>query len=193
MSASPKIASARPLAGEGEALAVPQCPRGIGTVVRTPGDASLIAGVAIESGKIWPDDRGFFTEIARFGDGSWVDGFGPKSQVSAALSYPGTIKAVHFHRRQTDLWAPLCGHLQVALFDLRVSSPSFGRVNTLYIGEWQPWRLRIPPGVGHGYKVLSAAPAVLVYAADRHYDPGDEGRIPFDDPGLNYDWETQHR
>ncbi|HWG36081.1 MAG TPA: dTDP-4-dehydrorhamnose 3,5-epimerase family protein [Terriglobales bacterium] len=188
-----KPAGVRTLAGEGAELAVPQCERGIGAVVRAPADPNLIAGVLVEVGKIWPDDRGFFTEIARFGDSAAIEGFGAQSQISAALSFPGTIKAVHYHRRQTDLWAPLCGHLQVALFDLRVASPTFGRVNTLWIGEWQPWRLRIPPGVGHGYKVLAAAAAVLVYAADRHYDPGDEGRIPYDDPGLNYDWETQHK
>jgi dTDP-4-dehydrorhamnose 3,5-epimerase len=34
---------------------------------------------------------------------------------------------------------------------------------------------------------------MLVYVTDRHYDPSDEGRIPHDEPGIHYDWETQHK
>ena len=28
---------------------------------------------------------------------------------------------------------------------------------------------------------------------DRFYNPDDEGRIPYNDPRLSYDWETQHK
>ena len=56
------------------------------------------------------------------------------TQVSAALSYPGTIKAFHFHQHQTDLWVPMQGMFQVALVDLRPESPTFGVKNTLYAG-----------------------------------------------------------
>jgi dTDP-4-dehydrorhamnose 3,5-epimerase len=41
--------------------------------------------------------------------------------------------------------------------------------------------------------VLGAGPSLLVYATDRFYNPSDEGRIPYDDPRLNYDWELQHK
>jgi len=41
------------------------------------------------------------------------------TQVSAALSYPGTIKAFHYHLDQTDLWVPASGMFQVTLVDLR--------------------------------------------------------------------------
>jgi len=34
---------------------------------------------------------------------------------------------------------------------------------------------------------------VLIYATDRFYNPADEGRLPWDHPGINYDWETQHK
>jgi dTDP-4-dehydrorhamnose 3,5-epimerase len=47
--------------------------------------------------------------------------------------------------------------------------------------------------VAHGYKVFGEQPAMLVYVTDRNYDPSDEGRIPYDDPGIHYDWETQHK
>ncbi len=115
------------------------------------------------------------------------------TQVSVALSYPGTIKAFHYHQRQTDLWVPVAGMLQVALVDLRTDSRTYGRRNTLYIGILRPWQLLIPPGVAHGYKVVGDAPAVLSYMTDRFYDPSDEGRIPYNHSGIQYDWETQYK
>lgn len=175
------------------AIATPTCEPGIGSIIRTPADAALIAGVIVRPFDLWPDDRGYFLEVARLGQGLSA-GFPPEStQVSAALSYPGIIKAFHFHRRQTDLWVPAAGALQVALVDLRPDSPTFGRKNTLYIGTLKPWQLLIPPGVGHGYKVVGGEPALLTYVTNCHYDPQDEGRIPYNDPSIAYDWELQHK
>lgn len=83
--------------------------------------------------------------------------------------------------------------LQVALIDLRSDSHTFGARNTLYLGALRPWQVLIPPGVGHGYKVIGDSPAVLVYVTDHFYNPSDEGRIPYNDPRINYDWETQRK
>ena len=83
--------------------------------------------------------------------------------------------------------------LQVALVDLRVDSPTYGARNTLYCGALRPWQILIPPGIAHGYKVIGTEPALLVYVTDRFYDASDEGRIAYNEPGINYDWETQHK
>jgi dTDP-4-dehydrorhamnose 3,5-epimerase len=174
-------------------LETPSCEKGIGKVIVAHDSKDLIAGVRCYPYPVWPDDRGYFLEVARVGQGL-TEAF-PKdsTQISAALSYPGTIKAFHFHRRQTDCWIPLEGMLQVALVDLRPQSPSFGARNTFYLGALRRWQLLIPPGVAHGYKIIGTTPALLVYITDRFYDPQDEGRIPYDDPMIQYDWETQHK
>jgi dTDP-4-dehydrorhamnose 3,5-epimerase len=174
-------------------LVTPDCEKGIGKVIVTPDSKDLIAGVAIHAYPVWPDDRGYFLEVARLGVGFTQHFPKETTQVSAALSYPGTIKAFHFHRKQTDCWVPVEGMLQVALVDLRPQSSTFGVRNTVYVGTLVRWQLLIPPGVGHGYKVIGTAPALLVYLTDRFYDPQDEGRIPYDDPKIRYDWETQHK
>lgn len=183
----------RALSEDGSLAIRPRARQDLGSVITSAQSPQRIAGVEIEAGVLWPDDRGCFAELFRLGATELTAGFAETVQVSAAVSFPGTIKAIHFHRRQTDVWAPVQGSFQVALFDLRPQSPTFGDVNTVYIGEWRPWRLRIPPGVGHGYKVLGETAGLLVYATDRYYDPSDEGRIPWDDPDLNYDWETQKK
>ncbi|MGE5644779.1 MAG: dTDP-4-dehydrorhamnose 3,5-epimerase family protein [Acidobacteriota bacterium] len=174
-------------------LAPPDCPHGIGKVIQGPDSAELIEGVRVRPYVLWPDDRGYFLEVLRAGQDLVADFPPAETQVSAALSYPGTIKAFHFHRHQTDCWTPAAGMLQVALADLRRHSPTFGRKNTLYVGALRPWQITIPPGVAHGYKVIGSGPALLVYATSRFYDPADEGRIPHDDPKINYDWETQYK
>jgi dTDP-4-dehydrorhamnose 3,5-epimerase len=172
---------------------IPSLDKGIGKVILVPESSDLIDGVRISPFSLWPDDRGYFLEIFRFGKGL-VEAYPAEStQVSAALSYPGTIKAFHFHRFQTDVWVPVQGMFQVALVDLRRDSPTWGLKNTIYVGSLRPWQLLIPPGVGHGYKVVGTDPAMLVYATDRFYNPSDEGRIPYDNPGIRYDWEIQHK
>lgn len=188
------IAAGRPLASfEGLELAVPECARGLGSVILDPPSADLIEGVRVEPFPIYPDDRGYFLEVQRLGRGL-TEVFPPEStQVSAALNYPDTIKAFHYHLRQTDCWIPASGMFQVALADLRSGSRTFGRRNTLYVGRLRPWRILIPPGVAHGYKIIGGQEALLVYLTDRFYDPRDEGRIAYNDDSINYDWEIQHK
>ena len=189
-----ETAAARRLASHGDLeLAVPQNAKGIGAVILSPESPELIAGVGVQPFSVWPDDRGYFLEVQRLGRGLPAD-FPPETtQISAALNYAGTIKAFHYHLRQTDCWTPVKGLFQFALADLRVGSPTFGKRNTFYVGALRPWHVLIPPGVAHGYKVVGGDEAMLVYLTDRFYDPKDEGRIPFDDPGIAYDWETQKK
>ena len=174
-------------------IALPQSEKGIGVVITSPDSAQLISGVRIAPLVVWPDDRGLFLEVQRLGHGLAAAFPAASTQVSAALNYPGTIKAFHYHRRQTDCWTPVTGMLQVALVDLREGSATFGARNTIYTGAVRPWQVLIPPGVAHGYKVLGTEPALLVYLTDRFYDPADEGRIAYNDPHIAYDWETQHK
>ncbi len=177
----------------GVSISVPACEPGIGKVILSPTSSDLIADVQVNPFAVWPDDRGYFLEVARLTQGLVTD-FPPAStQVSAALNYPGIIKAFHYHKFQTDFWVPGAGLLQVALVDLRQESPTFGVKNTLYVGALRPWQILIPPGVAHGYKVIGEQPSVLIYITNRTYDPQDEGRIAYNDGAIAYDWELQHK
>ena len=41
--------------------------------------------------------------------------------------------------------------------------------------------------------IQRAEPMQLLYMNDRHYNPADELRRPYNDPNVAYDWETQHK
>lgn len=174
-------------------LAYPENRKGLGSVILSPESPELIEGVRVQPFPVYPDDRGYFLEIQRIGRGLPAGFPAETTQISAALNFAGTIKAFHYHLCQTDCWTPVKGMLQVALADLRVGSPTFGKRNTLYVGALRPWHVLIPPGVAHGYKVIGNDEALLVYLTDRVYNPKDEGRLPWDDSGIAYDWETQKK
>jgi dTDP-4-dehydrorhamnose 3,5-epimerase len=174
-------------------LALPACEKGLGSIIGAPGSKDLIQGVRVQALPVYPDDRGYFMEVQRIGHGLAADFPPATSQIAAAMNYAGAVKAFHYHLHQTDCWTPVKGLLQVALADLRVSSPTYGHRNTLYMGPMRAWQLLIPPGVAHGYKVIGHEDALLVYMTDRFYNPQDEGRIPYNHPSINYDWETQRK
>ena len=172
---------------------LPVCQKGVGAVITAAPSDRLIEGIRIEPIALWPDDRGHFMEVLRVGHGLAADFPAATSQVSATVTYPGIVKAFHYHLRQSDCWTVVKGMLQVGLVDLRRGSPTFGERNTIYVGEKRPWQVLIPPGVAHGYKVIGQEAAVCVYVTSRFYDPGDECRIAFDDARLAYDWDTQFK
>ncbi|MDR7246578.1 dTDP-4-dehydrorhamnose 3,5-epimerase family protein [Priestia megaterium] len=137
------------------------------------------------------DDRGFFAEVLRDDDGL-LSNFG---QISWSTSYPGVIKAFHYHEEQDDIWFFPSGNAQVVLYDLRENSSTKGRTNVYYMGEHNPLILLIPKGVAHGYRVLGEKPATIIYCTTKSYNPiqPDEKRISWNDKEINFDWETKYR
>ena len=140
-----------------------------------------IEGVVLKELVTHEDDRGFFRELIRETD-EFFDRFG---QWSHSFMYPGTAKAWHIHRRQTDYWYVI-GALKVALYDSRDDSPTKGQLVDFLMGDGHATCLKIPPGVAHGCRALERTH--LLYITTRIYDPDDEGRIPYDDPSIGYDW-----
>lgn len=137
------------------------------------------------------DDRGFLAELVRDDEGL-LSRFG---QATLSVSYPGVIKAFHYHEKQDDLWFFPSGNAQVVLHDLRESSETKGETDVYYMGEHNPMVLLIPKGVAHGYRVLGQTPATILYLTTESYDPDhpDEKRIPWDDETIDFDWGTKFR
>jgi dTDP-4-dehydrorhamnose 3,5-epimerase len=149
----------------------------------------MIQGVACKPLKVLSDDRGSFMEVVREDD-PFFTRFG---QSNFSVTYPGVVKAWHWHRRQDDLWFVVSGMAQVGLHDLRDDSPTRGQTQVLYLGEFNRGLLYIPAGVAHGYRVLGPQPMGLIYYTTHTYDPEDELRLPWNDPSIGFDWTTQNR
>lgn len=150
-----------------------------------------IQGVRIKKLERFADDRGFFQEILRDDDGL-LNRFG---QASMSKTYPGVIKAFHYHERQDDLWFFPVGNAQAVLYDLREDSSTKGKTQIVYMGEDNPLLLLIPRGVAHGYRTLGDKPTFIIYFTTESYDRSDpdEKRLPYDDPLIGFDWSTKMR
>ncbi len=148
-----------------------------------------IQGVVVKELVRHCDERGYLVEILRDDDGL-LSRFG---QSTYTLTYPGVIKAFHWHRFQDDLWFIAQGEARVVLHDLRDDSPTRGVTQVIYAGEHRPLLILIPAGVAHGYQVLGDRPLGLFYHTTRSYDPKrpDEERIPYDDPSIGFDWGSR--
>ncbi|MBW1672186.1 MAG: dTDP-4-dehydrorhamnose 3,5-epimerase family protein [Deltaproteobacteria bacterium] len=148
----------------------------------------MIEGVVLKELVTHADDRGFFREIIRATDGSFVESFG---QWSHSLMFDGVIKAWHYHRIQTDWWYVATGVLRVGLYDLREDSPTFKETMDFYMGDLQPAKvIKIPPGIAHGCKTIQG-PVNLFYFTSHVYNPADEIRLPYDDPQIDFDWTAR--
>ena len=77
---------------------------------------NLIDGVKVKRLVVHADERGRLMEILRSDD----EVFQQFGQVYITTAYPGTIKAWHYHKKQTDNFVCVQGMMKVVLFDPRV-------------------------------------------------------------------------
>ncbi|WHY95325.1 dTDP-4-dehydrorhamnose 3,5-epimerase family protein [Peribacillus simplex] len=152
----------------------------------------MIEGVMVKKLVKHCDDRGFFAELVRDDEPELLSRFG---QASCSMSYPGVIKAFHYHEKQDDLWFFPSGNAQVVLYDLREGSSTKGETDVYYMGEENPIMLLIPKGVAHGYRVLGQKPATILYFTTESYNPinPDEKRINWDDSEIGFSWDTENK
>jgi len=145
----------------------------------------MISQVAVKKLGRHPDERGYFEEIIRVTDDFFKEGFG---QLSHSFMVAGVVKAWHIHKTQIDWWFCTTGKIKAALYDNRQDSPTYKELNEFILGD-EPNNivLKIPAGVAHGMKVLEG-PCHFVYATSKVYNPEEEGRIPYADTEIGYDW-----
>jgi dTDP-4-dehydrorhamnose 3,5-epimerase len=79
------------------------------------------------------------------------------------------------------------------LLDVRAESRSVNVRRRLVLGDGTSRLVRIPPGVAHGVRNVSAARGRIIYFVDTHFSPApdqcDEGRLPWDFAGAEI-WDV---
>ena len=87
-------------------------------------ESTEIDGVVITKLAAFSDSRGWFAESFRT---DWVpDVSWEELQCNRSESRAGTLRGLHFHRKQVDYWHCVAGRIRVGLYDLRRSSPTYG-------------------------------------------------------------------
>jgi len=151
----------------------------------------MIDGAKITPLRAVPDERGRLMEMFR-ADEPDFEKFG---QVYLTTGYPGVVKAWHYHKKQTDNFICVQGMMKVVLYDPREGSPTRGQVQEVFMGAWNPVRLRIPAGVYHGFKCISTGEAMIINVPTEPYNrkEPDEFRLPAHTSEIPYDWSRQDK
>jgi dTDP-4-dehydrorhamnose 3,5-epimerase len=146
----------------------------------------LIEGVKSRTLRVIPDDRGWLMEILRADDPELFTRFG---QVYVSATYPGVVKAWHYHERQVDNFACITGMVKLVLIDTRPGSPTEGTVNEFWIGAQNPMVVQVPNLVYHGWKNIGQEVALVLNVPTEPYRYGDPDEYRIEPHGtLPYDW-----
>jgi dTDP-4-dehydrorhamnose 3,5-epimerase len=154
-------------------------------VTQTPLDGLVVINI-----DHFQDERGFFIESWHkrdFAEAGLPDQF---VQDSHSRSRYGVLRGLHYQ----DMRAPLAklvrctvGKILDVAIDLRISSPTFGRVFTVELTAENRTQLFVPVGFAHGFATLSDFCEVQ-YKQTGYYQPSCEAGIAWNDPDLGIDW-----
>ena len=88
-----------------------------------PSPPMRIDGVKTKRLRLIPDERGWLMEILRSDDPEFFQKFG---QAYVSATYPGAVKAWHYHKHQIDNFACIAGMVKLVLVDTREDSATKG-------------------------------------------------------------------
>ncbi|CAI1765631.1 TPA: dTDP-4-dehydrorhamnose 3,5-epimerase [Serratia fonticola] len=149
-----------------------------------------IHGVKIIQPKVFGDARGFFLETfekKRYQEMLDIDlDF---VQDNHSRSSYGVLRGLHFQKvnPQGKLVRVVRGEVFDVVVDIRPDSPTFGTWEGVILSEENKTQFWIPPGLAHGFVVLSDT-ADFEYKCTDYYNPAEEGCLLWNDPAVGIEW-----
>lgn len=150
-----------------------------------------IEGVLILEPRVFGDARGFFMES--FNAKTFNELVGHEVnfvQDNHSRSAKGVLRGLHFQKAphaQGKLVRVTAGAVFDVAVDIRKDSPTFGRWVGVELSADNHRQFWIPPGLAHGFLVLSDS-ADFLYKTTDYYAPQAEGALRWDDPDLAITW-----
>ena len=153
---------------------------------------TAIADVLLIEPKVFGDDRGFFFESFNqraFREASGLSG--EFVQDNHSKSAKSVLRGLHYQIRQPQgkLVRVVAGEVFDVAVDIRRSSPTFGKWVGQVLSAENKAQLWIPPGLAHGFVVLSDS-AEFLYKTTDYWAPEHERCIRWDDADLGIQWPT---
>ena len=149
-----------------------------------------IPDVLIIEPKVFGDTRGFFMESfnAKAFDAA-VGRHVEFVQDNHSRSTKGVLRGLHYQMQQPQgkLVRVARGAVFDVAVDIRKDSPTYGRWVGATLTEDNHRQLWVPPGLAHGFLVLSES-ADFLYKTTDYYSPEHERCIRWDDPQLAISW-----
>ena len=150
-----------------------------------------IEGVLILEPRVFGDARGFFMESFNAqGFNALVGHEVNFVQDNHSRSAKGVLRGLHFQKAphaQGKLVRVTAGAVFDVAVDIRKDSPTFGCWVGVELSADNHRQFWIPPGLAHGFLVLSES-ADFLYKTTDYYAPLAEGALRWDDPDLAITW-----
>lgn len=149
-----------------------------------------VAGAVIIEPKVFGDERGFFLETFQAERYKELAGIELDFvQDNHSRSSKNVLRGLHFQktRPQGKLVRVVRGEVFDVAVDIRKESPTYGKWAGVYLTEENKRQFWVPPGLAHGFVVLSDA-ADFEYKCTDYYDPGDEGCLIWNDLTVAIEW-----
>ncbi|MDB3952128.1 dTDP-4-dehydrorhamnose 3,5-epimerase [Gammaproteobacteria bacterium] len=153
-----------------------------------------IEGAFVIEPEVFSDERGFFMETWNKKNFSKIIGSNfDFVQDNYSFSYKNILRGLHYQldNPQGKLVRVSHGSVIDVAVDLRKSSATFGKYESIILSGENRKQFWIPEGCAHGFLVLSETTSFLYKTTDC-YVPGDEYTIRFDDKDLKIDWTVAH-
>ncbi|MCC6813093.1 MAG: dTDP-4-dehydrorhamnose 3,5-epimerase, partial [Rubrivivax sp.] len=151
---------------------------------------TALAGVLVLEPRVFGDDRGFFMESYNRRSFAQATGLDIDFvQDNHSRSRKGVLRGLHYQLRQPQgkLVRVTHGAVFDVAVDIRRGSPTFGRWVGVELSADNHRQLWVPPGLAHGFVVLSDS-ADFLYKTTDYYAPEHERSIAWDDPAIGIDW-----
>jgi len=152
-----------------------------------------IPDVLLIEPRVFGDVRGFFYESFNQRAFHAATGVNLKFvQDNHSKSARGVLRGLHYqlHQPQGKLVRVVAGEVFDVAVDIRRDSPTFGQwVGEVLSGD-NKRQLWIPPGLAHGFVVLSDT-AEFLYKTTDYYTPEHERCIAWNDPTIGIQWPIQ--
>lgn len=148
-----------------------------------------ISGVVLIQPRVFPDDRGYFTETYHARKYSEAGLHRAFVQDNMSFSRQRVLRGLHYQRScpQGKLVYAAQGEILDVAVDIRRGSPTFGQWEAHVLSEKNHHQLYVPEGCAHGFLVLSDTAAVM-YKCTELYDPSDDRGLRWNDPDIAIDW-----
>jgi dTDP-4-dehydrorhamnose 3,5-epimerase len=151
---------------------------------------TAIAGVLVIEPRVFSDARGFFFES--FNERAFAEAAGITAkfvQDNHSRSARNTLRGLHYqiHQPQGKLVRVVAGEIFDVVVDLRRSSPTFGKWLGNTLSAESKEMMWIPPGLAHGFAVLSDY-ADFLYKTTDYWAPQHERTLLWNDPDLAIAW-----
>jgi dTDP-4-dehydrorhamnose 3,5-epimerase len=153
-----------------------------------------IGGAYIFTPRIYPDNRGTFSEWFRAGE--FLQDLGYRfdlAQANCSVSRRGVVRGIHFTDvppGQAKYVVCASGSILDVIVDLRVGSPTYLRWEAVPLDDAERRGVFLAEGLGHAFMALSPQ-ATVMYLCSTGYAPGLEHGVHPLDPELGIAWPRE--